>query len=333
MQCPTCGKDLQGNTVCMYCGESFEEKRGITRNQCIAVILLAVMALSLFYSVRYETDKADKLVRAAEIEMERGRTHLQQAKSTLLSFKDIQIEAVDHTNAELTYVLHAKEMAQRTLFTLEEASLSFERAETFLNNSENLRLSARYRQYCACTLQTVKECQTLCRTLHALAAAFTQYYGFAAHYLAGEVALLELMSDLDRGNDNLERGDLTFAFSAYESAVFHLKEAQHAYSTASDLIDLSYVTDSLTNLTHLERALDNLTEAARQLQLGNDAHAQILAALGVAEIESVVLVGRLQLKHQMTQWYQEHITAVIYEVEQIEAEIEALKQKTETLTP
>ncbi len=317
----------------MYCGQSFEEKKIITRRRGIAVIILAVFMLSFFYSFRYETDKADKLVRAAEIEMERGNNYLQQVRSALLSFKEVPVEAVDHTHAEIMHVSQTKDAAESVLSTLDEALISFERAEKFLEKAENLRLPDWYHQYCTCTQETVNHCKTLCTLFKGLAAAYADYYAFAAYYLAGDLALLDLMSDLDRGNDNLEQGDYVFASAAYEAAVTHLNEAQHAYTTASTLIDLPYVTDSLTNLTHLERALDNLTEAARQLQLGNETHAQVLAALGITEIESVVLVGRLQLKHQLTEWYQQHIAAAITEAEQLEAEIRLLEQKAEALKP
>ncbi|MBU7010665.1 MAG: hypothetical protein HXS46_08235 [Theionarchaea archaeon] len=296
----------------------------------IIVFLFAiVLGLSSFHFLQYETEKADRLIKAAAREINNGSELLHTVETDLRSEREIQFTAVDNFNLEREYAGQCAETVHTLLPLLDEASAYFEHAEEFLEKAKTLKLPHHYHQYINLETTLLKTYTEYDEALRTLCTNYLLYYQFADHFLTGEQLLLELTDDMDRGNDNLESGTYQFAAAAYESALQQLKNAQKAYEHASKILDLPYMDDLLSNIVHMERALYNLSEAARQLELGNVDQANLLAALGSEEIESVTTVTKLQLKIQATQWYAEHITALIEDIDEVKSEIEELKTETE----
>lgn len=338
MLCPCCGRYLQKNTVCNYCGHSIknenengkEPKNNKVKKKrthyVITLFLIAVITLSLFHFLQYETESADKLVRAAEKEVEKGSELLQKAEHELHTLREIQLEAKDRISSERDYISQSREKIHSILSHLDAAEPAFERAEAFLEKTEQLRLPGRYRQHVEVEKEIVQKYTEYCELVRTLCNNFTVYYTFSEYYLTGEQLFINLMGDMDRGNDNLEREDYTFACAAYDSALIQLKEAHTAYTTALNLIDLPYIHDLLSNLDYLERALYSLSEAAHQMELENVEHAAFLAALGEKEIESMTELDKLQLKTHITEWYTTNITDIFTKIDTLTTEIEALTQ-------
>jgi predicted nucleic acid-binding Zn ribbon protein len=330
MQCPNCGRHIQEESaVCQFCGQHFEEEKKGTRNRIIAGFLIVVVGLSLFHFLQYETENADILVRAAAVEMQRGTELLQEAERAFYSLREVQVEATEHVHSEIVYADQSQERVKHILQNLDDALTYLERAEKFFSMCEDLALPGWYHHYVDLELQIVQEYKEYDHLLKEAAQNCDTYYEFAQYYLAGEQQLIDLLADMDRGNDNLEQEEYRFAVAAYESAVGHLVQAQKAYVKASKIIDLPYVDDFLSNLDSLEKALSDLSEAAHQLELGNVENAAFLAALGITEVESAMTINKLQLKIQAAQWYKTHISIYITEIEQVKSEIEELEKEAD----
>ncbi len=309
--------------------EKIAGKKIPVNGKYIVLIFIIVLGLSSFYFLQYETEKADRLTKAAAREINNGSELLHKVEADLRLLREIQFTAVDNVNSEREYAGQCTETVRTLLPLLDEASAHFEHAEAYLEKAKTLRLSHHYHQYISLETTRLKTYTEYDDALHTLCTNYLLYYQFAAQFLTGEQLLLELTDDMDRGNDNLESGAYQFAAAAYESALQQLTDAQKAYERASKILDLPYMDDLLSNIAHMERALHNLSEAARQLELGNVDQANLLAALGSEEIESVTTVTKLQLKIQAAQWYAEHITALIEEIDEMKSEIEELKTETE----
>ena len=336
MQCPVCGRYIQRErTICIYCGhrignekqnENEDKKQKKRTNYVIALFLVAVITLSLFHFLRYDTESAEKLVQAAKKEVERGSELLQKAELEFYTLREIQLEAADHISPERNYASQSREKVHSILLDLDAAEPAFIRAEEFLEKTERLRLPGWYRQYVDLQKEIVQKTKEYCTLLRTLSNNFTVYYTFAEYYLSGEQLMVNLMNDMDRGNDHLEREDYTFACAAYDSALAQLKEAQRVYTTAVNLIDVAYMHDLLSNLNYLERALYTLSEAAHQMEMENVETATFLADMGEKEIESMVSMNKLQLKTQITEWYKSNITNIFEKIDALKSEIEELNQ-------
>ena len=330
MQCPNCGRHThEKSVVCDYCGQQIEQqKRGI-RKHFIAIFLIAVVALSLFHFLRYDTERADKLVRAATIEMERGNGKLQEVESTLHTLREVKFDAPDSIPREKTYAFQSRESISHVLPHLDESMVFFERAEELLKRTDSFDLPARYQQYVATEMEVVQRYKEYVTALRTLCDNLLLYYEFAEHYCSGEHSMTSIMKDMDRGNDNLERGDYDFAAAAYELCLHQLQIAQEEYTHASKAIDFSYITDLISNLTHLERALHDLSEAAHQMDQEKMDLASLLAELGAEEGQLIVRMDRLQLKTQIAEWYALHVTDIMKKIDALKAEIETLQEEAE----
>ncbi len=342
MQCPTCGRHIHRKSiVCHYCGQHFgkEEREGkekrkernMTRKHIAALFFVIILGFSLVYFLQYETEDADRLVRAARKEVERGSELLEKVEAELTTLKEIEFESADNINACKEYASQSKEKVQALLLTIDEASTFFDRAEEFLEKAEKLRIPSWYRQYVYLEKEIVAKYKEYVSILETVSTNCSVYYEFAECYFEGEQCMTGLMDDMDRGTDNLERGDYQFAVAAYETALQQIREAQKEYVSASKLIDLPYINDFLSNLSHMERALYSLSEAARQLDLGNVDEANLLASLGTKELESLVPVNRGQLKAQITDWYTTYIAEGFQHIEHLRSEIAELEREAEAL--
>ncbi|MBU7022919.1 MAG: zinc ribbon domain-containing protein [Theionarchaea archaeon] len=332
MFCPNCGRYIPPDTlICQYCGEDFSPKRRFPVDKIAGLAVVVVLGMSVVYFMDYETADADNLVRAALKEMQNGNEILQTVESELRGAEEIQFESEDHTKSELEYVEKTKEEIQRVLPLLEDASSSYERAEAFLASCEGLRVPGWYHEYVRIQLKIVSAQKEIGAALQKAGESYVMYYEFASYYLGGEQRLLTVMTDMNRGNDNLEMKDYQFAFTAYESAIENLIEAEEAYIAAAKIIDLPYIDNSLTNMGHLEKALDSLSEAARQLEMGNTGNASLLAELGTQEMGLLVDVNKMQLKMQVSDWYKMHITNEMQEVQELNQTIKELEEEAESL--
>jgi hypothetical protein len=334
MQCPSCGRYLrEESTVCYYCGYHTEEEKIETplplKKYVIASFLVIVVGLSLFYVMRYETENADKLVRAARKEVEKGSELLQKVESGLYPLRAVQVEAIDQISAEKNYASQSREGITSVLQYLDSAEPHFERAEAFLEKTEGMRLPDWYYPFIDTEKDIIQKHKEYTRVLRALCINSEMYYEFAELYLQGEQLVIDLMNDMDRGTDHLESGDYTFAFAAYDSALQRAKEAQELYRAASKIIDLPYINGLLLNLNYLERALYNLSEAAHQMELGNTEEASFLAALGTNEVSSMIHMNKLQLKIEVTEWYKNNVTDLFNKLSNLQSEIEELEKEQE----
>lgn len=335
MQCPSCGRYLrEESTVCTYCGYHKEEEKNETpfplKKFGIASFLIIVVGLSLFYVTRYETDDADKLVRAARKEVEKGSDLLQKVESELYPLRAVQVEASDQISAEKNYASESRVCITSVLQYLNAAEPHFERAEAFLEKTEGMRLPGWYYQYVDTEMDIIQKHKEYTRVLRTLCINSEMYYEFAELYLQGEQLVIDLMNDMDRGTDHLESEDYTFAFAAYDSALQQAKEAQEVYRAALKIIDLPYIDGLLSNVNYLERALYNLSEAAHQMELGNTEEANFLAALGTNEVSSMIHMNKLQLKTEVTEWYKNNVTDLFNELSSLQSEIEELKKEQES---
>jgi tetratricopeptide (TPR) repeat protein len=332
MFCPNCGRYIPPDTlVCQYCGEDFSPRKRFPADKIAGLAVVVVLGVSAFYFMNYETEDADNLVRAALKEMQNGNEILQTVESELRGAEEIQFELEIYTKSELEYVEKTKEEIQGVLPLVEDASSSYERAETFLTSCEGLRLPGWYHEYIRMQLKIVSAQKEYGAVLQKAGESCVTYYEFASYYLEGEQLLLTVMADMNRGNDNLEMKDYQFAFTAYESAIENLTEAEKAYSAAAKIIDLPYVDDSLTNMGHLEKALDSLSEAAHQLEMGNTENASLLAELGIQEMGSLIEVNKMQLKMQVSDWYKMHITDEMKKAQELNQTIKELEEEAESL--
>ena len=340
MRCPSCGRYIfKESTSCQYCGHQFgkesgngkRKKRRITRRHIAAFFVVILLGIFLFYFLQHETETADRLVRAAQKEVEKGVEILQEVERELYTLREIQFENVDNINSERDYALQSREKVQLLMPRLDEASVFFERAEAFCEKVEELSLPGWYRQYINVETEIVKTYAEYCTALKTISTNLIVYYEFSEHYLLGEQLLANLMDDMDRGNDNLERGEYGFAVAAFETALEQIRKAQEEFAAASKMIDLQYMTDFLSNVICMERALYNLSEAARQLELGNVDQANLLASLGTKELESLNPVNKVQLKTQISQWYAGYITEEFHRIEQLKYQGAELENEAEAL--
>jgi tetratricopeptide (TPR) repeat protein len=332
MFCPNCGRYIPADTlVCQYCGVDFSPKKRLPADKITGLAVVVMLGVSAVYFMNYETEDADNLVRAALKEMRNGDEMLQTVEGELRGTEEIQFESENHTKSELEYVVKTKGEIQRALPLLEDASSSYERAETFLTSCEGLRLPGWYHEYIRMQLKIVSTQKEYGAVLQKAGESYILYYEFASHYLEGEQLLLTVMADMNRGNDHLEMKDYQFAFAAYESAIENLNEAEKAYSAAAKTIDLPYVDNSLTNMGHLEKALDSLSEAAHQLEMGNTENASLLAELGIREMGSLIEVNKMQLKMQVADWYRMHITDEMKKAQELNQTVSELEEKAESL--
>ncbi|MBU7014044.1 MAG: zinc ribbon domain-containing protein [Theionarchaea archaeon] len=332
MFCPNCGRYVPADSPgCEHCGLDFRPKKRLPVDKIAAFAVMIVLGISAVYFMNYETEDADNLVRAALKEMQRGDEILQTVEGELFGAEEVQFESENHTRSELEYVEKMKGDVQCLLPLLEDASSSFERADTFLASCEELRLPGQYHEYVELQLKIVSTRKECCDVLQTVSESYVMYYEFAACYLEGEQLLLTVMTDMNRGNDHLEMKDYQFAFTAYESAIENLTDAEKAYTAAARVIDIPYIDDSLTNMEHLEKALDSLSEAARQLEMGNTENASLLAELGIRELGSLTEVNRLQLKLQVADWFEMYIAEKLRKAQELNLVIKELEDKAEPL--
>jgi predicted nucleic acid-binding Zn ribbon protein len=329
MECPGCGRYIpEESTVCQYCGHTLKKEKKINRNLIIVFLLAGILVVSLFFNFfQYETENADTLIRAFEKEIDNGSTLLQKAESGLQSLREIQIETIENIRSERDYASQSMEKISIILADARKAETAFERADTFLKRTDDLRLPGWYRQYVNGEKEVLHLYTEYKKTLETISTNYLVYYGFAEHFLAGEQLLVSVMDDIDRGNDHLERGDYTFAKAAYRSASDLLIGAQKEYTAASKLLDLPYITDFLSNVNHLQRALDHLKEAAHQMELENVDEASLLVTLGMQEMQSLTGVNKLQLKIQAANWYQSTIMQEFETLDALKSEIEELEKE------
>ncbi len=333
MQCPHCGRRQREGPTCRYCGQLLNPKNGKEtkekrkREITLLAIFLAVVIVSLFHFFYYETDDADTLINASEKEIERGKSLLQSVEQGLLALNQVQFETTSYSS-EKEYASQSQEKVEALLPGVDEALTSFEKAEEFLEKAQTLRLPGDYYKRIGLEMRRVEKYTDYAETLREMGTSLLLYYGCAVNYLSGEEQVLNLMADLDRGNDNLEGKDYQFAVTSYESALVHLEEARNYYLAAFNLIGLSYASDLLSNLDYMEGALDNLSEAAKKLQLENTDYANMLAAQGIEEMALMKPLAGAQLRSEIDTWYSTRITALIMKIAEIKAEIEELEVMT-----
>ena len=329
MECPGCGRYIhEESTVCQYCGHTLKKEEKINRNLIIVFLLVGILVISLFFNFfQYETEQADVLIRAFEKEIDNGNTLLQKAESELQSLREIQMETIENIRSERDYASQSMEKISIILEDVRTAETAFERADTFLKKTDDLRLPGRYRQYVSREKEVIQLYTECTKTLETISANYLVYYGFAEHFLAGEQLLISVMDDIDRGNDHLERGDYTFAKAAYRSASDLLIGAQKEYTAASRLLDLPYINDFLSNVNHLQRALDHLKEAAHQMELENVDEANLMVTLGIQEMQFLTGVNKLQLKIQAANWYQSNVMQGFKTLDTLKSEIEELEKE------
>jgi hypothetical protein len=327
MECPGCGRYIQrGSTVCHYCGLYVVEDNGkekkLTRKHGAALFLILIVGGSLFHFFQYETESADRLVRAARKERETGSELLQTVEAELKSLREVQLETQDHFLSEMNYASQSRERIRTVLLSLDAAVPALERADIFLEKCEELRIPDWYRSSVELEQEIVQKYREYCSVLEILSSNYSDYYKFAEYFLEGEQLMVSAMDNMDRGNDHLERGDYTFAYAAYQTARDQVIEAQTAYGAAVTVVDLSYLHDLISNVDHIKRALSSLSEAAHQMDMQNTEQASLLTALGMQEMELLVELNRLHLKMQVAQWVDTTITAYIEQLEQLQSEIE-----------
>jgi hypothetical protein len=325
MQCPRCGsRDFDDNKSCTSCG--FIKKKTPYKIISIGIFAVLLLASSVVYYVHTDPSESDIMLQAAEKEMEKGISLLQEIENDLDSLRDVHHEKVDHTMKEREFASRSSEKVNFAMLRLEETALTFQRAEMFFKRCQSIHLSTHQEEYLHLELQRVSTYQQYVSTLTELCGNYALYYQFSLYYLTGEQVLITILSDMDRGNDHLESEDYTLAAAAYESALRNLALLEQEFTQAHAVLQLQYVGDFLSNVNHLEQALHNLKDAAHNLEEGNVIIANFLATQGMEAVTRFSQINQSAFQTQMAVWYQTHVTDLLEKKNGLMKKIETIEE-------
>ncbi|MBU7043369.1 MAG: hypothetical protein HXS47_07225 [Theionarchaea archaeon] len=315
MYCPRCGaQDYDEDEPCEFCGFTSRNKKRWSSKSILTSGVITLLVIScVYYYTQQDSGESDIMLQAAQKEMEKGIRILQEIENEMDSLRDVHHEIIDHAMKERQYASHSSDIVTSALPRLEEAAYSFERAEKFYRRCQSFHLSTQKKEYLSLELQRAAAYQEYGSTLTELCENYATYYQFSIPYLTGEQILITILSDMDRGNDHLEREDYTLAATAFASALRKLELLTEEYTQAYALLPLPYIDDFLSNLEHLDQALHNLAEAAQSLEEENVTYANFLAVQGMSEVQQFSQINQSAFQTQMTAWYQTHITALLQE--------------------
>jgi tetratricopeptide (TPR) repeat protein len=325
MQCPRCGsRDFDDGEPCASCG--FTKNKYPYKIISIGVFALLLLASSLIYYAQNNPHESDIMLQAAEKEMEKGISILQEIENDLDSLRDVHHETMNQAMKEREFASRSSEKVVSAIPRLEEAAFSFQRAENFYKKCQSIHLSTQQEKYLHLELQRVSTYQGYVSTLTELCGNYATYYQFSIFYLTGEQVLITILSDIDRGNDRLESEDYTLAAAAYESALRKLAVVDQEFTQAYAVLQLQYVGEFLSNMEHLEQALHNLKDAAQSLEKGNVVVANFLASQGLEAVQRFSKINQSAFQTQMAVWYQSHVTDLLKKKNGLLKKIESIEE-------
>jgi predicted nucleic acid-binding Zn ribbon protein len=339
MKCPNCGKtNEEDSTFCSNCGTPLKEKSQKKINKKILVVLVvAVVAVILvvvaFTVFRYDTGEANDLVDLANNEVSKANDLLDTIVSPKLSeFEKVNIDIEsDKIDAEIQKVTAWKNDALQLKSTVATVSDHLKKAKRYYQETDTLRLSEWYHEYIALKVKALDKDLERMSTMQLLLDNYMVYYGFSEYYLKGEQEFVGVLDDLEAGNTKLDQGDYSGAADMYRDALEGLRDGRMEYTSAGDVIDLSYLEDLDEYLGHLDTALDLLVDAAEFLGIGNIFQANTVLDEVNESLEDLSGVSEDMLKDQLDSWYDTHIQGLVQEIESLAEDVSDLEQDAQNV--
>ncbi len=142
---------------------------------------------------------------------------------------------------------------------------------------------------------------------------------------------MDVLDDLESGNTKLDQGDYSGAAGMYRDALDGLRDGKIEYTSAGDLIDLSYMEDLDEYLEYLDTALDALVDAAEFLGIGNVIQADTIMERASENLEDMGEVSEGMLENQLESWYDTNIEGLLQEIASLKEEVSDIEQDAKEL--